>query len=303
MDETNNKKKILVIINPKAGKLKTKRQLFDIAEVLSSAGNETTVYTTTCRGDATRMARDLSEPYDIVVCRGGDGTLNEVVSGMMAVEEGKRKPIGYIPSGTTNDLARSLGISHDSKKSALQVLNGSLYPHDVGSFNENKFFTYVACFGAFITTTYKTSQVSKNFLGHAAYMAKAVDTLKEIHHIKVKITIDDDEVIEDDIIYGSVSNTLSLAKIITIDKNLVNFNDGLFEVVLAKFPKNANELTKTIRCLLEKDYNEKYIYFRQASKIKIEFDKGVAWSLDGEYGGDPKEVVIENKHQAINIIR
>lgn len=302
MDEIN-RRKTLLIVNPKAGKLKTKRQLFDVTDALSSGGHETTVYTTTCRGDATRFARELSEPYDAVICRGGDGTLNEVITGIMALEPEKRPPIGFIPSGSTNDFAKSLNISSNSKKSVKQAMMGEAIYHDIGRLNKEKYFNYICCFGAFTELAYKTSQAAKNLIGNAAYFSQFFKALSRLEHNHIKVTIDDDEVIEDDIVYGAVCNTRSIAGVLSFDPEVAKLNDGYFEVLLVKFPKNVNVFNKTSKCLLTKDYNEDYVYFRQASKVMFEFEREVPWTTDGEFGGKGSEALVENIHNAVKIIR
>lgn len=300
-----NRNRTLLIINPRAGKMKTRSQLLNITDELSVGGREITVYTTKCRGDATRLARDLSPRYDTIICRGGDGTLNEVINGVMTIEKEKRPPVGYVPSGSTNDFARSLNISSNPKKCVNHLVRGREIPHDIGLFNDEKYFTYISCFGAFTDLTYNTSQFAKNIFGHAAYSSQILAAFRRLKHINTKVTFDDNEVIEDDLVYGAVSNALSFANILKMDKNIVDFDDGKFEVTLVKYPSNATDFLNTCKDMVtgKGHYNPKYVYFRQAKKIKFEFKEDVSWTLDGEYGGKGKIATVEALHQAVNFIR
>ncbi|MBQ7580905.1 MAG: YegS/Rv2252/BmrU family lipid kinase [Clostridia bacterium] len=298
-----NRNKTLVIINPKAGKMKTKGQLLNITDELSVGGNEVTFYTTKGRGDGTSLAENLGREFDTVICRGGDGTLNEVVNGLMKIEKEKRPPLGYVPSGSTNDFARSLNISSNPKKCVNHLLRGRQIPHDIGFFNGERYFTYAACFGAFTDLSYNTSQKFKNLFGHLAYTSQILDALRRLQRIKAKVTIDGDEVIEDEFAYGGVSSTLSLSNIIKMDRNVVSFDDGKFEVILVKFPKDINVFNKTSKCMLTRNYDPKYIYFRQAKKVEFEFVQDIAWTLDGEYGGTGTTAQIDVIEKAIDIIR
>lgn len=305
MDDSmfENRNKTLVIINPRAGKMKTKHQLFNITDELSASGREITVYTTKCRGHATTLAHDLSPDFDTVICRGGDGTLNEVINGIMTVDKDKRPPVGYVPSGSTNDFAKSLDISSNPKKCVEHLLRGRVIPHDIGLFNEKRYFTYISCFGAFTDLTYNTSQVAKNLFGHAAYSSQILGAFKRLPHIQTKVTLDDGEVIEGDIVYGAVSNTLSLGSILKMDRNIVDFDDGKFEVILVKFPKNLNEFSKIVKSMISRNYDPNYVYFRQAKSVKFEFDQEVPWTLDGEYGGKGYTAKVENLQKAVDFIR
>lgn len=298
-----NRNKTLVIINPRAGKIKTRSQLLNITDELSVGGNEVTFYTTKGRGDATNLAEKLAPEFDTVICRGGDGTLNEVVNGLMRVDKEHRPPLGYVPSGSTNDFARSLNISSNPKKCVEHLLRGRQIPHDIGCFNEERYFTYVACFGAFTDLTYNTSQVAKNIFGHAAYTSQIPAAFRRLQRIKSKIILDENEVIEDDIVYGGISSTLSLSNILKMDRNVVSFDDGKFEVTLVKYPNNFVDFNKTCKCMITRDYDPKFIYFRQASKIEFEFETEVAWTLDGEYGGKGTTARIDVFPKAIDVIR
>lgn len=298
-----NRNKTLVIINPKAGKIKTRSQLLNITDELSVGGNEVTFYTTKGRGDATNLAKNLAPEFDTVICRGGDGTLNEVVNGLMQVDKSHRPPLGYVPSGSTNDFARSLDISSNPKRCVEHLLRGRQIPHDIGFFNGERYFTYAACFGAFTDLSYNTPQKAKNMFGHLAYTSQIPDALRRLQRIRAKVIIDDEEVIEDDFAYGGVSSTLSLSNVLKMDRNVVSFDDGKFEVTLVKYPNNLTVFNKTCKCMVTRNYDPKYIYFRQASKVEFEFDQEVSWTLDGEYGGKGKTARVDVIHNAIDVIR
>jgi len=294
-------KKAMVIVNPCAGRKKLSPQLLDIADLFSRGGLETTVYTTSARGDATVFVQKYSNKFDIVVCRGGDGTLHEVVNGIMTLD--RKIPIGYVPSGTTNDLAKSLGIPNNTRRAINVVINGKPVGNDVGRFNENKYFSYSASFGAFTNCTYETPQKLKNKLGHAAYIIEGAKTVNQIHPIRVKVSSEEFEADWDDYVFGTVANSLSLGNVIKLDKRIVDLNDGKFEVMLIKKPDSAQAWKDTIASVLSKDYDKRYIKFFQSSEIKFEFEEETPWTTDGEFGGLVKTVVIKNLQNAVTIFR
>ena len=158
-----SKKKMLFIFNPFSGKAQIKSKLFEIIDVFVKGGYEVIVHPTQAVGDGFEKTKELAPQVDLVVCSGGDGTLDEVVSGLMEVDQ--RVPIGYIPAGSTNDFANSLSISKDMVQAAKDIIEGNLYSCDVGAFN-NDSFVYIAAFGLFTDVSYETDQHMKNILGH-----------------------------------------------------------------------------------------------------------------------------------------
>ncbi|MCM1253559.1 MAG: YegS/Rv2252/BmrU family lipid kinase [Clostridium sp.] len=288
---------MLFVYNPRAGKARIRSNLLDIIDVFVKAGYEVTAYPTQAHGDAVKAVRERRMGYDIVVCSGGDGTLDEVVTGMMQCEE--KLPIGYVPAGSTNDFANSLGIPRTMIKAADVVVNGENFGCDIGSFN-NDSFVYVAAFGIFTDVSYATKQDMKNLLGHTAYLVEGVKRLSSIKSYPMKITYDD-VCLEEDYIYGMITNSVSVGGFKGITGKDIKLDDGLFEVTLIKRPSNPLELNNIIAALVDKRTHSEAIHCFKASKLTIESEQEVAWSLDGEYGGDHKKAVIENCRQALQI--
>ncbi len=257
-----------------------------------------TIHPTQAQGDAVKLIEDESEDYDLIVCSGGDGTLDEVVTGMMRVQD--KKPIGYIPMGSTNDFANSLNLPKNIQKAAEIALNGHRFACDVGQFNDNSFI-YVAAFGIFTEVSYQTNQELKNLLGHAAYILEGAKSLRDIEAYSMHVEYED-VVLEDDFIYGMVSNSISVGGFKQIAGRNVVLDDGMFEVTLIKHPKNPLELNEIITSLLTRVDDSDLIYSFKADKISFLAGKGVPWTLDGEYGGTHMQAEIKNCHKAIEII-
>ena len=290
-------KKILFVYNPKAGKAKIRNKLADILDVFAKAGYEMTVYPTQKSGEAVQIVANRKREYDLVVCSGGDGTLDEVVSGM--IQSNFKTPIGYIPAGSTNDFARSLSLPVNMVEAAENIVKEQNYPCDIGSFN-NEYFVYIAAFGLFTEVSYETEQQMKNLLGHMAYLLEGMKRLSAIRSYQMKITCDD-RVIEDDFIFGMVTNSLSVGGFKRITGPNVEMDDGLFEVTLIKRPKNAKELNEIMISLVNRVIETNLIYCFRASRLSCESSEVVAWTLDGEYGGSHKFVEIENFCKAIEV--
>ncbi|MBP5599493.1 MAG: YegS/Rv2252/BmrU family lipid kinase [Lachnospiraceae bacterium] len=288
---------LFFVFNPKAGKEKIKSKLGDIIELFSMEGNKITVAATTKRGDATEMVKNLPDEYDRVICAGGDGTLDEVVMGMKLRKN--KLPIGYIPAGSTNDFASSVGIPSRINDAAKVAIGDKLIKCDVGVFND-KSFIYVAAFGAFTEVSYETPQELKNRLGHAAYVIMALKHLIEIKSYKMRIETEH-MTIEDEFIYGMITNSDSIGGIKNITGKNINLCDGLFEVTLIRKPKLATDLNSVMVALMDRDYNSKDLYYFKADKLKITCEEEVPWTLDGEFGGNEKEVIIENIQEALEL--
>ncbi len=291
-------KKNLIIMNPCSGKKRANRFLTEIIEMFTEAGYMTTVMTTTARGDGTSYAAGYAEDFDIITCIGGDGTFNEVVAGLL--ENEKKVPLGYIPAGSTNDFAVSLGLSADILTAARDIIEGRTMSLDIGSFNGRK-FSYVASFGAFTQTSYSTPQNVKNMLGHLAYILEGVTSLTSIkpQHLKIEV---DGMIYEDDYIFGAVSNSTSLAGILTISQKYVDMADGLFELLLVKMPKNLIELTEIIYVLTAQKYDSDKLTFINAKEFKVWANEDMAWSLDGEYQEGCNEITIKNIYHAVDLM-
>ncbi len=291
-------KKALLIINPKAGKAKVRPALFDIINAIAKHGYTVTVALTQKPGHAVTLTREMAKEHNVVVCSGGDGTFNEVVSGL--ISSGTNVPIGYIPSGSTNDFANTLGLSKDLKRAAEDAVAGVRKNMDIGSFND-RYFSYIASFGAFTRASYATPQDSKNVLGHLAYILESIKDIPSIKAEHVKIETES-KVYEDEYIFGAVANSTSVAGIISLDDKIVMLNDGKFELLLVKKPPNMGELSKCINALLSQNYNTDLIEFASMESGVITTDEKLVWSLDGERADTDGHVEIKNLHNAIKLI-
>lgn len=294
-------KEMLFILNPTAGRTHIKNRLFDIINAFSEADFRVTVFPTRQPNDGRSIVISEGSDYDLIVCAGGDGTLDNVVTGFMMSK--CEKPLGYIPAGSTNDFARSLGIPLDPMAAVTNITSGHPFPIDVGSFNKHDYFIYVAAFGAFTEISYSTDQQVKNIFGHAAYIMKGIRSLNNVTTYQAVIRYDDVE-ITDNFIYAMITNSLSVGgmrNVVLADD--VKFDDGIFECLLIKTPTNPIELQAIINSLLISEVNEKYMYCFKASRLEITSEEDIPWVMDGEFGGEHKEVVIENHQKAIQIIR
>lgn len=292
-------KKLYFILNLQSGKATISSKLAVVIDMFTKAGYEVTARPTQERMDACAAAKyACGQGFDLIVCSGGDGTLNEVIQGIMRSE--KKLPIGYIPAGSTNDFARGVGIPRNIIDAVQWIIDGKKYPCDIGSFND-KFFTYIAAFGAFTEVTYETSQQVKNVLGHVAYVLNGISRLKNIKSYHMKITYDD-EIIEDNYIFGMVTNSSSVAGLLSLNNFLLD--DGLYEVMLIKTPGNPLDLQRIIHSLLniDIDIDTAYIKSFRTSKIRFECDDELQWTIDGEFGGAYKTVDVCNNKQAIELM-
>lgn len=291
-------KKLLFIYNPNAGKGTLKTKVSDIVDVFVKAGYDVTIYPTQCYQDAYNKVLGIENLYDLVVCSGGDGTLDEVMTAMMRREI--KMPVGYIPAGTTNDFANSLRIPRDIMKAAYTAVNGSRFACDIGAFNDD-YFVYIAAFGLFTDVPYQTKQEVKNVLGHLAYLLEGVKRLYNIPSYRIKVT-HDGEVIEDDFIFGMATNSRSVGGFRNMIGKKVRFDDGVFEVTLIRTPKNAKALQEIISALLDERVNTEHMFTFRTGDITFESVEEIPWTLDGEYGGSHDSVSIQNKQKALQIM-
>jgi len=291
--------KMLFIMNPFAGQRKANRHLADILLLFGSAGYEVLVHMTQKTGDAMDVAYRLGRQADLVVCCGGDGTLNETITGL--IRSGTNVPIGYIPAGTTNDFATSLKLSTNIMQAAQDIVDGTPVTYDVGKFG-NRFFSYVASFGAFTKSSYIVPQNIKNALGHTAYVLGGISELSQIRKEHIRMEIDGD-VVEDDFLFGAICNSTSIGGILTLDPKQVDMGDGLFEILLVRAARNLTEITECIQAVQSQKYNCGMITFRSAKKVTIFADPTMPWSLDGEKEEGREMVEVENLHHAIRLIR
>lgn len=290
-------KKMLFVYNPRAGKAQIRNKLADILDIFAAGGYEITAFPTQKRGDATQKVENRSEEYELVVCSGGDGTLDEVVTGMM--RSGRRTPIGYIPAGSTNDFGGSLSLPKNMQRAARTVVDGGNFACDIGAFNED-YFVYIAAFGLFTDVSYETAQDAKNVLGHMAYLLEGMKRLSAIRSYPMRVTCGD-TVIEDDFIFGMVTNSLSVGGFKRITGKNVKLDDGLFEVTLIKRPRNPVELNNIMASLLNRDIDSDAMYCFRAGSVLFESRDQVAWTRDGEYGGSHRQVRIEDRRRALEI--
>lgn len=293
-------KKMLFVMNPFAGQRKANKLLPEILSVFNRAGYDTTTYITAGPGDAIQAVERLAPEMELVVCCGGDGTFNETITGL--IQSGAQVPVGYIPAGSTNDFAASLKLSTNILEAAQDIMLGQPVSYDVGKFG-SRYFSYVASFGAFTRASYSTPQTVKNALGHTAYLLEGITELSQIRkeHIRMEL---DDEVIEDDFLFGAVSNSTSVGGVLTLDPKQVDLGDGLFEILLIRAPRNLTELSECILALQLQNYsNCATITFRSARKVRIFANPDMPWTLDGERENGHEEVVAENLHHAIQLIQ
>ena len=291
-------KKLLFVYNPYSGKGLIRNYLSDIVDTMVKAGFEVTIYPTQAPGDAIGKVQREASRYDRIVCSGGDGTLDEVVTGMMTLQD--RVPIGYIPAGSTNDFGNSLGIDKDMQKAANIAVNGRPYPVDIGRFNNDN-FVYVAAFGIFTEVSYATSQDLKNALGHAAYLLEAVKQLTDIPSYRMQVEYDGN-MLYDEFIYGMITNTESVGGMKGIIPGAIDLQDGVFEVTLIRTPKTPLDLTDIVNYLLGNATESQFVYSFQTSELKITCAEEVTWTLDGEFGGAHEVVNVKNMHEAVEIM-
>ena len=299
--ETDPWKKVLFIFNPVSGKSQIRTDLADILSILSGKDYVITCYPTRGRGDARNLVRTRKEDYLYVVCAGGDGTLDEVVSGMMENPDKPFVPIGYIPAGTTNDFAASLGIPSDMKSAAKVIANGKPFLCDLGRFNADSYFTYVAAFGVFTEASYQTPQDLKNQLGHAAYVLQGMMDLGKVRTYRFHVESDEFSV-TDDFVFGMITNSKSVGGFPDITGSEVDMSDGLFEVTLIKMPNNILELNDIVQYLNHMTTASDMVSEFETAQRVLEAEEPVNWTRDGEFGGVFKKAERTNLHRAMKIL-
>ncbi len=292
-------KKMLFIMNPRAGTRRANRYLPDILSIFNQAGYTVTIHMTSGPGDGAAAVARLAPGMDMVACCGGDGTLNETISGLMG--SGIDIPIGYIPAGSTNDFAASLGLSGNVLEAARIIVSGKPHRYDIGKFG-NRYFSYVASFGAFTRASYATPQSVKNALGHTAYLLEGIQELSQLRASHVRLELDD-RVIEDDFLFGAVSNSTSVGGILTLNTSQVDLGDGRFELLLIRAPRDLAEISDCLRALHTQKYCCNMITFLSTTRVRVVADPDMAWTLDGERADGGESIPIENLHHAIQLIQ
>ena len=295
-------KRLLLIINPVAGRGTYKDGLGEALHVLHSAGYVPCVRFTTRAGEAADLAAQ-SAGYDLLCCMGGDGTLSDVVEGLMRLEEAERPPIGYFPLGTANDVATTLKLPKgDAPACARRIAGGEERFWDVGSMGGGRCFTYVAAFGAFTDVSYETPQQAKQALGHLAYILEGMNRLTRLPHCKCSVILDGEKAEEGDFIFGGVTNSLSVAGLIKLDPGLVSLDDGLFEVSLVRYPETLAGLNQLMSQAVSKNLSGPALRIMHASSVEFRFEEPVTFTRDGEPGGAYSSVKITNNRRAVKII-
>ena len=292
-------KKMLFIMNPYSGMRRASRYLADIIALFNRNGYEVITHMTGAQGEAIDVVARTAEKVDLVVCCGGDGTFNETVTGLL--RSGVDIPIGYIPAGSTNDFATSMKLSTNVMEAARDIVEGKPVAYDIGKFGD-RYFSYVASFGAFTKASYATPQSIKNALGHTAYVLEGITELSQIRKEHVRMELGG-EIVEDDFIFGAISNSTSVGGVLNLDPNLVDMADGKLEVLLVRVPRDLVELAECIKAVQSQQYNCSVITFRSAEKIKVFSNPLMPWTLDGEREEGHIHVDVENVHLAIRLIQ
>ena len=292
-------RKLLFLVNPNAGQRRVNKSLTDIIGIFNEGGYEVTVFLTNGPGSGTQIVQERAKDYDLVVCAGGDGTLNETVTGVLRA--GAVCPVGYIPCGSTNDFASTLKLSTDVVQAAKDIMMGAPVEYDVGRFGD-RYFSYIASFGALTQVSYTTPQNLKNALGHLAYVLSGITALPQIRSIPMELELDGVPV-EGKYIFGAVSNSTSVGGVFTLNPRLVDLSDGKFEVMLVRLPKDMAELAQCAAALQNGTYDCPSITFRSVSGLTVRQDPTLVWTLDGERAEGAETIHIENLHRAIRLVQ
>lgn len=290
-------KRLLFILNPKAGMNRPYGPLLDVLELLSRGGYDLLVRNTKRAGEATDFVVKHGQTVDMVVCCGGDGTLNETISGLMQLEQ--RPILGYLPRGSTNDFATSMGIPQDPIEATKAMLEKQVKAVDVGLWN-GRSFVYVACFGAFTKSSYAAPQAMKNALGHFAYILEGIKDISSLRGYKIKVTADG-ETLDGEYLFGAICNSTSIGGLMRLSSAQVALDDGLFELLLIPSPQSVADLQAVVRALLTQSYDSPGLVFRHVSQVRLETATDLHWALDGEFAASRPVVEIVNHHQAIEI--
>lgn len=291
-------KKLLLIVNPCAGQKKVKKQLVDIINIFNRAGFTVLTHITSDCGDGEAAAKKYASEIDLAVCCGGDGTFNETLSGIL--KSGIDIPIGYIPTGTTNDFGASLHLSSNVLQAAQDIIDGEIMQLDVGLFAQ-RYFSYVASFGAFTKVSYATPQGLKNILGHTAYVLSSIQELSHLKSYPLRFELPDGSIEEDRFIFGAISNSTKVGGILTYSEDKVNLCDGKLELLLIRAPKDIGELHECVQALKRQTYNSNMIIFRNTEWLKIDAPKEMAWTLDGELEEGHDKIDVRCIHNAARI--
>ncbi len=295
-------KKLMMLVNPAAGRAITDPLLGSAVGAFCEAGYCPTVYYTTAPGTAAELAETYSPDYERLVVLGGDGTLSDVIAGLMNLSEAARPRVGYIPMGTANDVANTLGLPmRQPQKAVEKILTGTPLEYDVGEMLGVGFFTYIAAFGAFTEVSYKTDQELKRTLGHLAYVIAGVTSLGSIKAYPARVEHDGGSV-EGRFIYGAVSNAVSVGGMVKMDPSLVDLSDGKMEVLLVHEPRSAADLNSIVTGILSQNYsNSPCLTILQSQRARFTFEESVPWTRDGEDGGSHSQLELRCHPKGVQI--
>ncbi len=293
-------RRMMLIVNPVAGRRQALRYIPEITRVFMNNGYFVTLMVTNAQRDATWLAERYAADFDAVVCVGGDGTLSETVAGIARC--GAPVPLGYIPAGSTNVFSSCHGISTDIMTAANDIATGRIKQIDLGWFNARS-FAFIAAFGAFSWTSYTTPQNLKNVFGPSAYFFDGVMSLPKIKPIHMKIT-SGNAVYEGAYLFGAVSNIFGFPGLLKFPAGAVKTDDGAFEVILIREPSTLIQWQAAISAVMTGNFEADVIDFFQSGELTIEADETVAWALDGEYegGGSGETIEVKNQKRTINLI-
>ena len=290
----------MLIINPAAGRGAYRLNFGDAMQVLARGGYAVTLYFTEQRGDARRFASEYASGCDAVACIGGDGTLSEVLAGLMELDA--PPPVGYFPMGTANDVATTLALpKNDIVAAARRIIIGTPHPFDVGEFGDSDYFSYIAAFGAFTEVSYVTPQDQKKVLGHLAYVLQGMQQLPKIEPIRTRVEYDGG-VFEGSVLYGSVSNSTSVAGIVRLPGTMVSLGDGVSELVLVRDPGSVAAFAEVVSSVLSERFDSENLLILHTTRARFHFDKPIAWTRDGEAGGEYTDIEIRNRNCPVQLI-
>ena len=293
-------KSLMLIVNPMAGRGSYRISFGDAMLVLAQGGYRTTLFFTAKRGDATKFAAEYAAGFDTVACIGGDGTLSEVLAGLMQLDN--PPPVGYFPMGTANDVATTLALpKNDTVAAARRILSGTPHPFDVGGFGEKDYFAYIAAFGAFTEVSYATPQDQKKMLGHLAYVLQGMQQLPKIEPIHTVVEYDGGT-LEGNFLYGSVSNSTSVAGIVRLPETMVSLGDGVSELVLVRDPGNVAAFAELVSSVLSERFDSDNLLILHTKKARFHFDTPIAWTRDGESGGVYTDIEVRNIQCPVKLI-
>ncbi len=282
--------KLLMLINARSGMKNSKANLLSVIDIFCRNGYDVSVYVTQKHNDAYEYLMKNRIRYDIVCVFGGDGTMNEVSNALMAKEY---KPLlGYFPSGTMNDFGSNFDLGSDMTVIAERICEGNVREFDVGKFND-RYFNYVAAFGAMCDVPFTTKRDAKELLGNIAYILEGISKLPEVKSHKISYTIAN-RTYKKDVLFGLIYSGNRVAGMELEDKKRSAIDDGYFNVLIVEYVPtifNAPDLLSTI---LQQD---RFIHRYRTKKILLEFDDDLIFTLDGEEAKvkNKAEITITNK--------